>query len=235
VIPLGDERGTRVFPFVTYALIAANVVAFAFELSGGRPEGFVNDFAAIPYNLTHDVQLPYPSPHPALLTLLTAQFLHGGFLHLGFNMLFLSIFGPTIEETCGHFGFLAFYLICGTIGGATQTLAAPASHIPQIGASGAIAGVLGAYIVTYPTNSIATLVPLGFIPLFVRLPAVLVIGVWAAVQFVHGFGSVAPNAGSEQGGGIAYFAHIGGFLAGALGIGLFRRRRVPPRRYRYYK
>ena len=234
MIPLGDERPRRIFPFVTYALIAANVIAFGFELSAAKPEAFVNSYAAIPFHLTHGVQLAYPSPHPTALTLITSQFLHGGVLHLGFNMLFLWIFGPQIEEACGHFGFLAFYLICGTIGGATQTLVDPASHVPQIGASGAIAGVLGAYIVSYPTNSIATLVPLGFIPLFVRLPAVLVIGVWAAAQFVHGFGAVAPNVRSEQGGGIAYFAHIGGFLAGALGITLFRRRRVPPRRYRYY-
>jgi membrane associated rhomboid family serine protease len=234
VIPLADDRRRRTFPFVTYALIAVNLVVFAREVSAPNPEAFINAFAAIPFNLTHGVQLPFPSPHPTALTLLSSQFLHGGFLHVGFNMLFLWIFGPQIEEACGHFGFLAFYLICGAIGGATQTLVDPSSHVPQIGASGAIAGVLGAYIVSYPTNSIATLVPLGFIPIFMRIPAVLVIGVWAAVQFVHGFGSVAPNAGSEAGGGTAYFAHIGGFLAGVLGIALFRRRRVPPRRYRYY-
>ena len=234
MIPLGGDRKSRIFPFVTYALIAANIVAFAFELSAAYPEAFVNNYAAIPFDLTHDVQLPYPSPHPTVLTLITSQFLHGGFLHLGFNMLFLYIFGPQIEEECGHFPYLAFYLICGAIGGMTQTLVDPGSHVPQIGASGAIAGVLGAYIVSYPTNSIATLVPLGFIPIFLRVPAVLVIGVWAAVQFMHGFGAVTPNVRSEQGGGIAYFAHIGGFLAGALGIALFRRRRVPPRRHRYY-
>ncbi len=234
MIPLSSARPGRSFPFVTYALIAANIAAFAFELSAANPEAFINDYAAIPFNLTHGVQLAPPSPHPAALTLLTSQFLHGGFLHIGFNMLFLSIFGPEIEDACGHFGFLAFYLICGAIGGATQTLVDPGSHVPQIGASGAIAGVLGAYIVTFPTNSIATLVPLGFIPIFMRVPAVLVIGVWAAVQFVHGFGAVTPNVVSEQGGGTAYFAHIGGFLAGALGVALFRRRRVPPRRYRYY-
>jgi membrane associated rhomboid family serine protease len=234
VIPLGDEQPKRVFPFVTYALIVTNVVVFFFELTAGNVDGFINSYAAIPYHLTHGVQLPAPSPHPTALTLLSSQFLHGGYLHLGFNMLFLYIFGPEIEYTCGHFGFLAFYLICGSIAGVTQTLVDPGSHVPQIGASGAIAGILGAYIVTYPTNSIATLVPIGFIPLLMRLPAVVVIGVWAAVQFVHGFGAVSTNVLSEQGGGIAYFAHIGGFLAGALGIALFRVRRVPPRRYRYY-
>lgn len=232
MIPLGDEARSRTFPFVTYALILANLVAFAFEFSAPNLDSFVNDYAAIPFDLTHGVQLPAPSPHPAALTLLTSQFLHGGVLHLGFNMLFLYIFGPEIEDACGHFGYLAFYLICGTVAGVAQTLVDPGSHVPQIGASGAIAGVLGAYIVTYPTNSIATLVPLGFIPLFLRLPAVVVIGVWAAAQFVHGFGALAPHVLSERGGGTAYFAHIGGFVAGALGIELFRARRVPPRRYR---
>ncbi len=234
MIPLGQEAPTRTFPYVTYALIVANLVAFAFEFSAPNLEALVNDYAAIPFDLTHGVQLPYPSPHPTALTLLTSQFLHGGVLHLGFNMLFLYIFGPEIEDACGHFGYFAFYLICGALAGVAQTLVDPGSHVPQIGASGAIAGVLGAYVVTYPTNSIATLVPLGFIPLFLRLPAVVVIGVWAAAQFVHGFGALAPHVLSEQGGGTAYFAHIGGFVAGALGIELFRARRVPPRRYRYY-
>ncbi len=234
MIPLGDDtRRLPIFPIVTYALIALNVYVFALEMQAPDVDAFVRAYAAIPYNVTHGVQLAPPSPDPVYATLLTSMFLHGGVLHIAFNMLFLFVFGPDVEYLCGSLKFLAFYLLCGVIAGLTQILMNPGSHVPGIGASGAIAGVLGAYIVTYPTNRINTVVPIGCFPLFLQLPAVLVIGIWAVVQFVNGFGSLSSKLAQDQGGGTAYFAHIGGFLAGVFLIYVFRER-VGTRHYRYY-
>jgi membrane associated rhomboid family serine protease len=236
MIPIGEGTRSRVFPISVYAIVALNIYVFVREIESARPEAFINSFAAIPYDVTHAVVLPPPSPSWPWLTLVTSQFLHGGVLHIVFNMLFLVVFGPDIEYLCGHLRFVAFYLVCGTIGGLAQVMIAPNSHVPSIGASGAIAGVLGAYIVTFPTNSIRTVVPIGCFPLLLRLPAILVIGVWAVVQFVTGFGAMSTRAGADQGGGIAYFAHIGGFLAGVFLIFVFRVRTAGDieRRYRYY-
>jgi membrane associated rhomboid family serine protease len=236
MIPIGEGTRSRVFPISVYAIVALNIYVFVREIEATRPETFINSFAAIPYDVTHAVVLPPPSPPWPWLTLVTSQFLHGGVLHILFNMLFLVVFGPDIEYLCGHVRFIVFYLLCGTIGGLVQVMIAPNSHVPSIGASGAIAGVLGAYIVTFPTNNIRTVVPIGCFPLFLRLPAILVIGVWAVVQFVTGFGAVSTPAAAEQGGGIAYFAHIGGFLAGVFLIFVFRVRTAADvaRRYRYY-
>lgn len=222
MIPIGDNRRLPVLPVVVYLLIALNVYVFFQEANAPDVDQFIDLFAVIPYDVTHGIVLPAPSPPFAPLTLLTAMFVHAGVLHIAFNMLFLFVFGPVIEYVCGPVGFLTFYLVCGLAGGVAQIAIAPNSHVPEIGASGAIAGVLGAYIVSYPTARINTIVPIGCFPLFLRLPAVLVIGVWAAIQFVNGFGSLSPRvaAGSD---GTAYFAHIGGFCAGVLTIGLFRR------------
>jgi membrane associated rhomboid family serine protease len=235
MIPIGDDRRSPVFPVAVYAIVAVNVYVFLRELGARNPDAFINSFAAIPYDVTHNVVLAPPSPSWAPLTLITSQFLHGGVLHIVFNMLFLLVFGPDIEYLCGHVRFVVFYLLCGIIGGLTQVFIAPGSHVPSIGASGAIAGVLGAYIVTFPTNSIRTIVPIGCFPLFLRLPAILVIGIWAATQFITGFGAVSTRA-SQETGGVAYFAHIGGFLAGVFLIWLFRIRTPASasRRYRYY-
>jgi membrane associated rhomboid family serine protease len=167
------------------------------------------------------------------LTVITAMFLHAGILHIAFNMLFLFVFGPVIEYVCGHLRFAALYLLCGIAGGIAQIAIGPGSHVPELGASGAIAGILGAYIVTYPTARINTIVPIGCFPLFLRLPAVLVIGVWAAIQFVNGFGSLSARLATTTD-GTAYFAHIGGFSCGVLAIGLFRRREWGTRAPRGY-
>ncbi|GAC1307452.1 MAG: hypothetical protein NVSMB21_11480 [Vulcanimicrobiaceae bacterium] len=178
----------------------------------------------MPFDVTHGVQIAGDAP-PTLATLVTSQFLHGSVLHICFNMLFLLVFGPEIEYLVGHSRFVAFYLACGLLGGLADISVMPGSHVPGIGASGAIAGVLGAYIVRFPTRGIETIVPLGCLPLFFRLPAFLVIGLWAIAQFVHGFGSLSDRVLSERGGGTAYFAHIGGFLAGIFTIGVFARAR----------
>jgi membrane associated rhomboid family serine protease len=222
LIPIGDNRRLPVQPVVVYLLIALNVYVFIQEAGAPDVDRFIDLFAVVPYDVTHGIVLPAPSPPFAPLTLVSAMFVHAGILHIAFNMLFLFVFGPVIEYACGPLGFLTFYLLCGIAGGVAQIAIGPNSHVPEIGASGAIAGVLGAYIVSYPTARIDTIVPIGCFPLFLRLPALLVIGVWAAIQFVNGFGSLSPRV-AAGGDGTAYFAHIGGFCAGVLAIGLFRR------------
>ncbi|MFN2461759.1 MAG: rhomboid family intramembrane serine protease, partial [Candidatus Velthaea sp.] len=143
MIPIGEDRRLPIFPVVIYALIAANVYIFLREYGAPDPDAFINAYAAIPFDITHDVVLAPPSP---ALTILTSMFLHGSILHLAFNMLFLFVFGPDIEYLCGHVRFLAFYVLCGIAGGIAQVAVGPGSHLPAIGASGAIAGVLGAYL-----------------------------------------------------------------------------------------
>jgi membrane associated rhomboid family serine protease len=199
-------------PLVTYAIVALNLWMFA------HPNGTA--FALIPYDITHDVVLSPPSPPIPALTLITSMFVHGGLAHLGFNMLFLVVVGPAVEALCGHARFALFYLFCGIAGGAMQVAISPNSHVPTIGASGAIAGVLGAYLV-YPLLPVNTIVPVDLSPRILRLLAVLLIGLWAAVQFQSGFGKVAGGA-AESPGGPAYFVHIAGFCAGVLVIGLFK-------------
>jgi membrane associated rhomboid family serine protease len=231
MIPIGDTGRKGLFPIAVYALVALNVAVFFKELAVPNADAFINGLALIPYDLTHAIQLEAGAP--TVVTLVTSQFLHGGFLHIFFNMLFLVVFGPEVEHLTGHVRFVAFYLICGVIGGLAQLLTTPDSHVPSVGASGAIAGVLGAYILSFPTNSVRTVVPIGCFPVLLRLPAALVIGLWAIVQFVHGYGAISTRVLSEQGGGVAYFAHIGGFLAGVFLIGLFRVREPDPPRFRY--
>lgn len=223
MIPFGDGSRTRVFPIVVYALIAANVWAFAQEMQAPDFNRFLDAYAEIPYDITHWVVLAPPSPPVPVLTLVTAMFLHGGILHIAFNMLFLFVFGPQVEALCGHLRFLILYLLCGIAGGIAMLVVGPNSHVPTIGASGAIAGILGAYLVNFPFAKIDTVVPIGCFPLFLRLPALLVIGLWALTQFLTGFDALSARAAESQG-GVAYFAHIGGFCAGVLLIAPFKRR-----------
>lgn len=218
MIPYADERRPPVFAVSVWLIVAANVYFFYRELTARQPAYVINEFALVPYNITHGITLPAPSPHPVALTIVTSMFLHGGFAHIFFNMLFLVVFGPRMERYLGHIGFISVYLLCGIAGGVAQIWVDPNSHIPEIGASGAIAGILGAYIVRYPTSRIDTVTPIGCFPLFLRLPAVLVIGIWAALQFFLGFETFDPRANQ---GGVAYFAHIGGFSCGAILVGLY--------------
>ena len=234
MIPIGDdERRPAYLAFAVYALVAINVYVFVQEIGAPDADRFINAFAAIPYNIVNDVPIalhdPAPPPFPAL-TLVTSMFLHGSILHIAFNMLFLLVFGPAVEYLTGHVRFVGFYLLCGLAGGIAQIAIGPGSHVPALGASGAIAGVLGAYLVNYPFAQIRTIVPLGCFPLFLRLPALLVIGLWAATQFVTGFGTISDRAAESQG-GTAYFAHIGGFCAGVILIGLFKIRPAAGRAY----
>ena len=221
MIPIGDDRRLPIVPFVNYFLIAANVLVFVLEMRAPDIDAFVNAFATIPYNITNNVVLAPPSPPVPFFTIVSAMFLHASILHIAFNMLFLFVFGPVIEYVCGHAGFAALYLSCGISGGIAQVAIGPGSHVPEIGASGAIAGILGAYIVRYPTARINTIVPIGCFPLFLKLPALIVIGIWAVTQFLNGYGSLSSRL--DAAGGTAYFAHIGGFAFGAITIGLFAR------------
>lgn len=216
-IPLSDENPTSRFPLVTVALIALNVVIFAFQaVSAQGLQLAAVKFGAIPYAITHFRSLEAAQTFPPLLTLLTSMFLHGGLFHLLGNMLYLWVFGNNIEDVLGPFRFLLFYLVSGLAAGLTQVLAMPGSRDPMIGASGAIAGVLGAYWVLFPRARVKTFVFLFIYINVVPIPAGIVLGIWFALQLL--------NVG--LGGGVAWFAHIGGFLAGIALILLNRRRRA---------
>ena len=197
-------------------MIATDAAVFAYETSlaqSGSRSAFIDAWSLVPFDLTHGVQLAPPAP-PLIATLVTFQFLHGSIVHILSNMLVLATFGPEVEALLGHLRFLAFYLLCGVLGGLAQVSVMPGSHVPSLGASAAIAGVLGAYVLHFPTRE-----------LIWQIPAILVIGLWVVAQFVHGFGPGSERALAEEGHGIAYFAHIGGFLAGVLLSGLFIARR----------
>jgi membrane associated rhomboid family serine protease len=242
MLPLGDENlPGRGIAWVTLGLIALNVAIFV--LLQLPSERFTYGYSTIPKEITtgmdivgnqrvdidgDTVTIPEaPGPRPIYLTLLTSMFMHGGWLHLGGNMLFLFIFGDNIEHAFGKVFYLLFYLGAGIVGSLAQIAAAPDSLIPNLGASGAISGVLGAYLVLYPTNRVRVLV-YYFV---VAVPALVMIGLWAALQFLNGFASIAET---QQTGGVAYLAHVGGFSVGVL-VGLAARviglGRPGPRRY----
>ncbi|MFY9270528.1 MAG: rhomboid family intramembrane serine protease [Candidatus Manganitrophaceae bacterium] len=218
MIPLRDDLPTRSVAVVTAGLIVANVLLFFYELSlGPKVNDFVLTFGAIPANLAHGLV----GGKPALLaasSVFTSMFLHGGWMHLVGNMLYLWIFGNNIEDATGHLRFIFFYLLCGFVAAYTHALTNVASHVPMVGASGAISGVLGAYLLLYPHAKILTLVPIGFFIQVIQIPAVLVLGFWFFVQFLNAI------LGLGEVGGIAWFAHIGGFLAGMVLIYPFKKK-----------
>ncbi len=211
MIPYKDENPTRTFPFVTLTLIALNLAAFIWQLLD--PQGWPG-YASVPAQL-HEV-LPKHTLWP-LVTLWTSTFLHGGFVHIFFNLLFLWVFGNNVEDRLGHGRFLAFYLLGALIASLSQVIVAPHSTVPIIGASGAISAVLGAYMVFFPSARVKTLFIIVVIPVVFVLPAALVLGLWFAGQIMSSL-----FVGSE-GGGVAWYAHIGGFLFGFL-VAITRRR-----------
>jgi membrane associated rhomboid family serine protease len=230
VIPIGDDDtgGRPGLPWVNIAIIAINVVVFLYQLVDPN---FTNGYSTVPAEITSGKDIvgqfllvapdgssvtidEAPGPSPIWLTLLTSMFMHGGWLHIGGNMLFLFIFGDNIEKAYGHIKYLTFYLVCGIIAGLAHVYSQPDSIIPSLGASGAISGVMAAYLVLFPTNRVRVLLTLGIIWLRpIAVPAVVMIGVWALLQFVNGIGSIAVT---DQTSGVAYWAHIGGFIAGAV-------------------
>jgi len=207
MLPIGDDdTGRRTVPLVTYVLIALNILFFFVEQSGG--DAFIGKWAFVPRRFV-------ANPVGGVLTLLTSMFMHAGWLHLGGNMLYLWIFGDNVEDRFGHINFTIFYLLCGLAATFAQLAFSLGSNIPNLGASGAIAGVLGAYILLFPQGRVKVLQGQQVI----QVPALIVIGMWIVLQFFSGIGSVANAA---QTGGVAYMAHIGGFVAGFVLTFLFR-------------
>ncbi len=214
MIPFKDDNPTRHFPVITIILIAANIVIFIYQLLLPDPAGTAHAYGAIPhFLLTFRTVQPV---HP-LLTVVTSMFMHGGLLHLGTNMLYLWIFGNNIEDKLGYVKFILFYLLCGFAAAYAHALTDPVSTVPMIGASGAVAGILGAYILLFPHARVHTLIFLLFFVQVVRLPAIFVIGFWIAIQFINGL----LSTGAAGQGGVAWFAHIGGFVFGILMIKVF--------------
>ena len=230
MIPLRDANPTRRTPIVTLVLIAACFVAFAYELgvlaSSGETglDRFFSQYGLVPAGLTGSLRTGAWLSTP-VLAVFTSLFLHGGWLHLLGNMLYVWIFGNNIEDRLGRVAFLCFYLLGGVVAGLTQVAIAPDSHVPLIGASGAIAATLGAYLVLYPRARILSLVFLGFFYQLIEVPAILVLGFWFVLQLIDGVASL--GATSAQG-GVAVFAHIGGFAAGALVAAVLRGRGPGP-------
>lgn len=251
LLPIGDDNQGRLStPYVVYIIVAINVAVFLVQLSDDR---FTLAYSAVPYKLTHNVTTVPPGfrgalppgieadprvasglvpvrgipqePGPAFiwLTLLTSMFMHGGFMHIGGNMLYLWIFGDNIEDNFGHGKFLIFYLVCGFAASLAQIFVDPNSPIPSLGASGAIAGVLGAYLILFPRNRVRNLVFLGFFFTTIELPAVVVLGFWIVLQIFSQYTATYQHAS----GGVAYMAHIGGFATGLVLCFLFRTRQRP--------
>ncbi len=223
MIPLRDTIPSRTFPWVTIALICANVLVFLHQISLGSRQGaaFVAVFGAVPAQFTGAAVHAAPALAPGL-TIATSMFLHGGVLHLLGNMVFLWIFGNNVEDATGHLRFIAFYLVCGTAAALAHIATNPASNVPMVGASGAISGVLGAYFLLYPHARIVTLLWFGFFAQTVQIPAFIFLGFWFLAQFF----SWTFSGGSGGGGGVAFAAHLGGFLAGLLLLVPFKQRRV---------
>jgi membrane associated rhomboid family serine protease len=216
MIPIRDINPTRRFPLVTVVIIVLNVLVFAFEflLPVDALEALVTTWGLIPYRLANLEPL-------AFVTVFTSMFLHSGFAHLLGNMLYLWIFGDNIESALGSSRFILFYLLCGIGAALGQIVVAPRSTIPMVGASGAISGIMGGYLFLYPRAEVETLVFLGYFIRLIRLPTTVVLGSWIVLQLFSGVMSL----GMQAAGGVAWFAHIGGFLAGVVLVVLLRRQR----------
>jgi rhomboid family protein len=238
LLPIGDDNTARTTtPFVVYIIVAINVFVFlVLQQATGTEAGaeFTYAYSVVPYEITHNVDLvapvripggraipQFPGPTPIWLTILTSMFMHGGWMHILGNMLYLWIFGDNIEDNFGHARFLIFYFACGVAASFSQILVDPDSIIPSLGASGAIAGVLGAYLIMFPRNRVRTLIPLGFLWTTFELPAIVVLGFWIVIQVFSQYTATFLHAAE---GGVAYMAHIGGFATGLVLCLLFRRR-----------
>jgi membrane associated rhomboid family serine protease len=229
VFPLKDDNPIHSTPIFTIVLLVANVLVFLYQVSlaaggvqgAGAGQAFIEEFGLVPCRLTGACRTTMDLPSP-VLTIFSSMFVHGGLFHIGGNMLYLWIFGNNVEDILGHVRYLLFYLACGVAAALAQTAIGPDSPIPMVGASGAVSGVLGAYLVLFPRAHVTTLIILGFFFRLVSIPAVFVLGFWIVVQVLNGLGTLGAS------GGVAFFAHIGGFLAG-MGL-LFVLRPRPGRR-----
>ena len=229
MVPLNDDNPTRITPYITYIFITVNVLVFIHEMSLNQPQlnSFFQLYALVPEELTASFNgVSVNQPVPEWLTLISSQFLHGGFMHVAGNMLFLWVFGNNIEDRLGHFKYVIFYITCGILAALAQWFFSMQSGVPSLGASGAIAGVMGAYIIRFPRARILTLVPLGFFITTIRIPAVFFLGFWFVQQAISGVTSLGATSDIDTG-GIAYWAHAGGFVFGVLLgplLGLFNER-----------
>jgi membrane associated rhomboid family serine protease len=222
MFPYKDDNPTETTPFVTIGIIVLNILVFLIQLVADvEGKRIVYAYGAIPHNI---VSFESTQPIHPLLTLFTSMFMHGGVFHIFGNMLYLWIFGNNIEDRLGHFRFVLFYLFCGIVAALSHTLTASDSGVPMIGASGAVSGVLGAYLLLFPMARVHTIIFLGFFVQSVQIPALIVIGFWAIIQLVNGL--IAQGMPSQ--GGIAWFAHSGGFLVGLITIKLWQPRRFNP-------
>ncbi|MDQ1271622.1 MAG: hypothetical protein QG591_252 [Planctomycetota bacterium] len=222
MIPLRDRNPSGTFPFVTVGIILINVLIFFIELSlGPQLDSFLFQFGIVPVKVAYSADIPDSTFVNTYFPFLSYMFLHGGFIHLIGNMWYLWIFGDNIEDRLGRVRFVLFYLLCGIGSALVHVYFNSQSGVPCVGASGAIAGVLGAYMVTFPKARVLVLVPLFIVWEFIELPAVVVLGFWFLIQFFSGTASIS----SAQGGGVAWWAHIGGFVLGVIFIKIFSKSR----------
>jgi membrane associated rhomboid family serine protease len=226
MIPLGDSEATRRLSPVNTILIAGNLALFVLEVRG-YDASLLAGFALVPVRISHLRWAQPQAAAAALATLVTSLFLHAGMLHIAGNMLYLFVFGPALEDRLGHARFLGFYLAAGISACLAMVVMAPQSSIPVIGASGAIAGVLGGYFVLYPGGRVSTVLPASFMPRRVEIPAILYLLIWFALQLYSG---ITSGPGGPGLGGVAWWAHVGGFLFGVAAAPLVARK--PPRRHR---
>ena len=237
MIPIRDDTPTYSTPYINYVLIALNIAIFLFQkfvLPSGQEAQFVNEFALVPIRIEAAFGLTNVYiPHASALPLLTSMFLHAGWLHVIGNMWVLWIFGDNIEDYLGHFSYLVFYLVSGLAGSLLHIVLNANSSVPSVGASGAIAGVMGAYFLLFPSARVLTLVPLIIIFTFVWLPAWIVLGYWFVLQFLSGAANTIVSSGSRHGSGIAFWAHVGGFVEGLVMIKLLPKRMRQRSRYSY--
>ena len=216
MIPIKDQITTRRFPVMNYLLIGANIFVFVLEwLAGSNQEAIIYQFALIPANLTSSLSLGN------IGDIFTSMFMHAGLAHIGGNMLYLWIFGDNVEDSMGSGKYLFFYLVGGIVASLTHVFTNPASQIPTVGASGAIAAVLGAYLVLYPRSRVLTFIPIGYFIRLTSVPASIVLGLWFILQLFNGVLSL----GASDVGGVAFWAHIGGFVSGVILAKLFASRR----------
>jgi len=235
MFPISDDNPRIGTPYVTWSVIGACVLVFFWQVSLGASGGeiAIYEFGMIPARLLGTAALdPELTAVPAWSTVFTSMFMHGGWLHLGFNMLFLWIFGDNVEDCMGHARYLIFYLVCGVAAALAQAFVSPGSTFPMVGASGAISGVLGAYLLLHPRATVRTVIFLGIFVTMMHLPALIVLGLWFLMQLVS---AAFSNSGEA---GVAFWAHVGGFVAGMALVPLFKKRDVElfqPPRYRAFQ
>jgi membrane associated rhomboid family serine protease len=221
MIPLKDENPKKNLPFINFIFILVNIAVFIYQPSSDQLlKAFYNTYGLIPNSITNISPANFPNFLATLQSLFTSLFVHGGFMHLAGNMLFLWVFGDNIEYAIGHINYFFFYILCGIAAAFTQVFIEPGSLIPLIGASGAISGILGAYIIKFPKNKVTTLFIIIIFIKIIKIRAVYLLGIWFLFQIFQGYFSL----GQESMGGVAWFAHIGGFISGMILVNIFKKR-----------